>query len=393
MEMDWEWFKEDGVWIVVTLAISACLLWAMQHWVPRWITRLVNRLSPPEADWSRGARVTRRAVYWVGSIIIVAVTVIVVLPHAGVEIDSATNELKDTGNGIVDWLAGSGVRVVLILLVAFALQQIARGIIPSMIHRSVVRKEIKRERLLEEAEQRADTLSGFLVGVVIVIIWIVAVFMLLPEFKVNIAPLLAGAGIVGIAIGFGAQGLIRDIIAGIFIIMEDQYAKGDWIQVGGIDGEVEYIGLRRTVLRDFNGTHHNIPNGEIKISSNLSKDFACVNMDIPVAYGEDMDHVIEVLNRVSREMAAEERWGQLIIETPQVLRVNNFGESGIDIKLWGKTKPIWQWAVSGELRKRIKKTFDNEGIEIPWPHVKLYFGNQLPSITGTGKEAGEEKNA
>jgi len=222
------------------------------------------------------------------------------------------------------------------------------------------------------------TLSRFLVGAAVAIIWVVAVFMVLPEFNINIGPLLAGAGVIGIAIGFGAQGLIRDILAGLFIILEDQYAVGDWVQIAGVDGEVEYLGLRRTVLRDFNGTNHTIPNGEVKIASNFSKDWACVNLDISVGYGEDLDRVAEVLDRICEDMAAEDDWKRFIVETPRVLRVQNFGDSGIDMKVWGKTRPMMQWAVTGELRRRVKKTFDEEGIEIPWPHIKLYFG-EAPS--------------
>ena len=228
--------------------------------------------------------------------------------------------------------------------------------------------------MIEEAEQRAVTLSGFFVGVAVVLIWVIVFFLTLPELNINIGPLLAGAGIVGIAIGFGAQGLIRDIISGLFIIMEDQYAKGDWVQLESINGEVEYLGVRRTVLRDFDGTHHTIPNGEIKIASNYSKDWACVNMDISVGYGEDLDHVTEVINQVCEEMASEAEWKQAIIQVPRVLRVQNFGDSGIDMKVWGTTKPMMQWAAMGEIRRRLKRRFDAEGIEIPWPHVKLYFG-------------------
>ncbi len=392
-DFNWEWFKDDGVWVVVTLAIAVLLLWTMQHWIPRWITRFINRLTPKGADWTRAARVIRRGVFWVGCIIILAVAVIIVLPLLGVEIDRLTNELKDIGRGILDWLKGSGIRVVITGLVAYGLQQLARGIIPKMVRGSVIRKETKRARFIEEAEQRAETLSSFLVGAAVVIIWIVAVFLILPEFDVNIAPLLAGAGVVGIGIGFGAQGLVRDVLSGIFIIIEDQYAKGDWVQIGDINGEVEYLGLRRTVLRDFDGTHHTIPNGTISIASNYSKDWACVNLDIPVAYGENLDRVTEIMNRISSEMVTEDAWKDCIIgDPPRVLYVSDLGDSGISMKMWGKTKPMWQWAVTGELRKRVKRVFDEEGIEIPWPHVKLYFGDNPSSILGVKESGREDQN-
>lgn len=373
--MDWDWFKEDGVWIVVTVVVAALLLLAWRYWVPRWITKLITRITPTGEDWGRGARVTRRVVFWVGAAVIIAAATLLILSFAGVDIGNVTDDLKDAGNSVLDWLSGSGIRVVIIIAIAIALQQIARSVIPHAVHGQVVKKE-KKKRFIEEAEQRADTLSGFLVSVAVVIVWVVAVFMVLPEFRVNIGPLLAGAGILGIAIGFGAQGLIKDILSGLFIILEDQYSKGDWVQLGAIDGEVEYLGLRRTILRDFDGTHHTIPNGEITIASNYSKDWACVNMDLSVGYGEDLDRVMEVINEVCEEMAAEPGWKRDIIQVPRVLRVQNFGDSGIDIKVWGTTKPMMQWGAMGEIRRRVKIRFDEEGIEIPWPHLKLFFGEE-----------------
>jgi small conductance mechanosensitive channel len=231
-----------------------------------------------------------------------------------------------------------------------------------------------KERPIEEVEQRRETLSGISSQIAAVVIWIVAAFMILSEIGVNIGPLLAAAGVIGIAVGFGAQSLIRDMLNGFFILMEDQFAVGDWVTVAGVSGAVENIGLRRTVLRDLDGVCHTVPNGEIRTASNWTKDWGGVNLNISVAYGEDLDHAIEVINRVCREMAMEEYWRFRLLSTPQVVRVDNLGDSGIDIKILGQTKAEYQWQVMGELRKRIKKTFDEEGIEIPWPHMKVYFG-------------------
>ena len=376
--IDWDLvddkFADNWIWILVTVVASVLILWALRYWVLRWIGALIVRMAPEDEDWSRGAKTTRRILFWLVALIIIFTAILLVLSYIGADVSSVTDGLKNAGDTILEWLGGSGLRVLAILIVAFILQKIARNVLPHFVSGHIARRQ-KKSRFIEEAEQRAETLSDFLELVAITLIWIIAIFMILPEFRINIGPLLAGAGVVGIAIGFGAQGLIRDIISGIFIIIEDQYAKGDWIQIGAIDGEVEYLGLRRTVLRDFNGTHHTIPNGEIKVASNYSKDWACVNIDIPVSYNENLDHVTQVINEVSSSMAAEEQWRETIIETPRVLRVQNFGESGIDMKLWGRTKPMWQWSVTGELRKRIKRSFDEEGIEIPWPHVKLYIGD------------------
>lgn len=388
--MDSDWLTEDGMWILTTVAIGAALFFVLRRWGRWWVKPLIDRMTPAGEDWSRAERVIDAAALWAGSAIILAGVVLVSLALADVGLGNVTNALESAGESILGWLRGSGVRIGIIIAVAVALQQIARSLIPHMVWGNVVRKE-KRKRFIEEAEQRAETLSSFLVGVAVTILWIVAVFMALPEFNVNIGPLLAGAGIVGIAIGFGAQGLIRDFLSGIFIILEDQYAKGDWVQIGNINGEVEFLGLRRTVLRDFDGTHHTIPNGEVKVASNYSKDWACVNMDVSVSYNEDLDRVAEVINEVCQDMAAEDAWRRKILQAPTVLRVQNFGDSGIALKVWGTTKPMMQWGVMGEIRRRLKRRFDEEGIEIPWPHVKLYFGEPKARVAKLEEAAIPEK--
>jgi small conductance mechanosensitive channel len=204
--------------------------------------------------------------------------------------------------------------------------------------------------------------------------------MILDEVGIAIGPVLAGFGIAGVAIGFGAQYLIRDLIAGIFIVLENQYRVGDVVNIADIGGLVEEITLRKTVLRDLDGVVHHIPNGEIRTASNLTRHFSRVNLNVSVAYGTDLDHAISVINRVGKELAQDEKLGKVIKSPPQVLRVDNLGDSGIDIKILGDVKPGEQWTVMGELRLRLKKAFDAEGIEIPWPHTKVYFGNSLPDF-------------
>jgi small conductance mechanosensitive channel len=234
-----------------------------------------------------------------------------------------------------------------------------------------------------EIKKRTDTLSSVLVDIGGIIIAIIAIFTILPEFGVNIAAALTGLGIAGLAVSLGAQSLIRDIISGAFILLEDQYRVDDVVTIAGISGLVQEVGLRRTILRDLDGIVHSIPNGEIKTASNFTKEFSRVNLNIPVAYGEDLIHVIEVINRVCQEMAEDPEWKADFITTPKVLRVDKLGDSGIDIKILGDTKPARQWDITGELRLRLKRTFDKEGIEIPWPHTKVYFGNSPPKAEKT----------
>jgi len=191
-----------------------------------------------------------------------------------------------------------------------------------------------------------------------------------------VTALIAGFGIAGLAVGFGAQSLVKDIIAGVFILLENQYRVGDVVRISDVAGVVEEMNIRRTVLRDLDGIVHFVPNGEIKVASNFTREWSRVNLNISVAYGTDLDHAIAVLNRVGEEIAQDPQWSPLILKAPQFLRVDNLGDSGIELKVVGDTKPIRQWDVMGELRKRVKKAFDEEGIEIPWPHIKMYFGDR-----------------
>jgi len=277
---------------------------------------------------------------------------------------------------VVTWLIDHGIRILIIAVVGAVLWFALNKFLPPIVRRSVARTRYRESK--EGMQKRTDTLLSIFKGIGHLLIVIVGIMMILSEVGVPIAPVLAGFGIAGIAIGFGAQYLIRDLIAGIFIIMENQYRVGDVARIADVTGLVEEISVRKTVLRDLDGICHHIPNGEIRIASNFTRHFARVNLDVSVAYGTDLDHAISVINRVGQKLAEDENWRQLIKSPPQVLRVNNLGDSGIDIKILGDVKPMQQWAVMGELRLRIKKAFDAEGIEIPWPHTKVYFGSSLP---------------
>jgi small conductance mechanosensitive channel len=226
-----------------------------------------------------------------------------------------------------------------------------------------------------EIQKRTGTLSSTIVKIVGIIILIVAIITILPEFGVNIVPLITFIGVGGLAIAFAAQNLVRDFISGFFILMEDQYRIGDVVSIAGIAGLVEDITLRRTILRDLDASVHSVPNGKVELSTNMTKKYSRVNLNVSVSYGENLKHVIDIINKICQEMASEPKWKDDFITTPSVLRVDKLGDSGIDIKILGDTKPAKQWAIMGELRLRLKDTFDKEGIEIPWPHTKVYFGN------------------
>jgi small conductance mechanosensitive channel len=223
-----------------------------------------------------------------------------------------------------------------------------------------------------QREQRAITLAGIFKGVFRIAIVIVSGLMILDAVGINTTPLIAGAGVAGLAISYGAQNLIRDFISGFFILLENQYKVGDVIRAAGVSGQVEHMNLRITVLRDLEGVAHFIPNGEIKVVSNLAKEWSRAVVNVGVAYQEDLDRVVSVLNGVGQELHRDAVFGPGILEAPQVLGVESFGDSQITVRLMAKTRPLKQWETARELRKRIKAAFDREGIEIPLPQRVIY---------------------
>lgn len=220
--------------------------------------------------------------------------------------------------------------------------------------------------------KREDTLINIFNTSLKIVILIIMSMMILQEFGIQIGPMLAAAGVVGLALGFGGQYLIRDLITGLFIILENQYRMGDIIEIDGTGGVVEDISLRKTTLRNLDGTIHHIPHGEIKKVSNLTKDFSRVNLDIGVSYNASLDEVIEVVNQTGIALAEDGDWKSAILKAPQFLRVDDFADSAVMIKIVGETEPLQQWAVAGEFRKRLKIAFDKAGIEIPFPQMVVH---------------------
>ena len=270
---------------------------------------------------------------------------------------------------LIPWFLSHGLKIIAIFFVAYFIKKFSRNFIERIIRKVIVSDHF----LSKEAEKkREDTLIRIISGAIGAIVWLVAGLMIFQELGIAIGPLLAAAGIAGLAFGFGGQYLIRDLISGLFIIFENQYRVGDVVCFDGTCGLVEDISLRMTTLRDLDGTVHHVPHGEIKKVSNLSKYYARVNLNIGIAYNSDLEKVIGVVNRVGKELAEDAQWKDFIIKPPQFLRVDDFAESAIIIKILGETKPIKQWDVAGELRKRLKIAFDREGIEIPFPQRVIH---------------------
>lgn len=267
------------------------------------------------------------------------------------------------------WFLDHGVKVVAIIVVAFAVERFV-GI---FIEKSVRKLVVPNRFMSKEAEKkREDTLIRIFTTSVDILLWMIVFLMVLSELGFAVGPLLAAAGVAGLAFGFGGQYLIRDLISGLFIIMENQYRIGDVVCFDATCGLVEDISLRMTTLRDLDGTAHHVPHGEVKQVSNLSKNFSRVNLNIGVGYGSDIERVIAVVNRVGQELAEDPNWKESILDPPKFLRIDDFGDSAIIIKILGDTQPIKQWDVTGELRKRLKVAFDKEGIEIPFPQRVLH---------------------
>jgi len=358
----WEWFTTNSVWILIASGFVLILLLFIKG-------RIWNSIAKVKIEkWRKRVRRSATVVFWtiegIALVLIVLALVAVLLSREGVHAIITPETMQS-------WFLEHGTIILAILVVGVGLWFALKRFLPSLVRSTVVKTKGESK---EGIRKRIDTLVSVFMGVGRAVIVIIAIFMILSELGVNITPILAGFGIAGIAVGFGAQYLIRDLIAGTFIILENQYRVGDVAKIADIAGLVEEVNLRKTVLRDLDGIVHHVPNGEIRVASNYTRHFARVNLDVSVSYGTDLDHAISVINRVGQELTADEKWANLIISAPQVLRVQNLGDSGIDIRILGDVKPMQQWAIMGELRLRIKKAFDAEGIEIPWPHVKLYFG-------------------
>jgi small-conductance mechanosensitive channel len=278
----------------------------------------------------------------------------------------STSTVAEATSAVWLWFSTHGVTILAIVAGAFFAFIVEKPIVEYIIRRAVRLKDPDEERL------RENTLIRITHSVIRITIWIIAGLMILQEVGINIAPLLAAAGVVGIAVGFGGQYLIRDIVAGFFIIVENQYRVGDVVSLDQTSGLVEDISIRAATLRDLDGTVHHVQHGNVTRVSNLSKEYARINLNVGVSYSSDLEKVIQCINRVGQEMADDPAWKWRIRQAPHFERVDDFGDWAIVVKILGETKTLQQWAATGELRKRLKIAFDKEGIEIPFPQQVIH---------------------
>jgi small-conductance mechanosensitive channel len=355
---------------VICLVLVLDIIWLMPkllRYFFRWTdNKMPLHLAELEKPIFRTLAITLSAIVLSGG-------AIATLGILGFDISWARDSASDAGIAVAAWLGPRVARIAVILAIGLLAMRACARLLPPLISRYLSRRG-GTEGMLGEAQKREQTLSRAAISTINILVATLAFFIILSELGINLAPLLAAAGVIGIAIGFGAQSLVRDFFSGIFILLEDQYRVGDVVRVGDTAGLVEDINLRRTVLRDLDFIVHSIPNGEVRVASNFTKEKSRVNMNVSVAYKEDLDVVIAEINRVGQEMSEDPYFGTLIRDPLKVLRVDAFEQSGIAIKVIGETLPIRQWEVAGEFRRRIKRAFDEKGITIPFPHLTVYWG-------------------
>jgi small-conductance mechanosensitive channel len=289
--------------------------------------------------------------------------------------------------GSINWtgIMADLLRVLLIILLAFASYRVLM-VLTRRLQREVSEPDLVRKRL---REQRAQTVASLLNNVGLIAISGLAVLMILATF-IEIGPLLAGVGVLGLAVSFGAQSLVKDLISGGFMLVEGQFAVGDVVRVKDTAGMVEKITLRTIVLRDINGIVHIIPNGTVETLSNLTKSWSRAVLEIGVAYKEDVDRVMDVMRDEALRMHTDPDWAPLIVEEPTIPGVERFDDSAVTIRAMFKTLPLKQWDIAREYRRRIKNRFDAEGIEIPFPHRTIYWGRGQDPMAPARVVAGEQ---
>jgi small conductance mechanosensitive channel len=280
-------------------------------------------------------------------------------------------------DNLLSWVTHEMPPIIILIIVTWIVLRLNKVFI-KRLKRGILKRVQKKNGVdSQESEKRVETLLRILQSVIRIIILGVFLMILLKKLGIDIGPILAGAGIIGLAVGFGAQELVRDYISGFFMLLENQIRVGDVAIINGTGGLVENIDLRTTTLRDFSGTTHIFQNGKIDTISNMSMEWSAMTFDIGVAYKEDVDQVIKIMKEVGEELGNDDDFKDLIHEPLEVFGVDKFADSAIIIKARIKTKPIQQWTVGREYRRRLKYAFDKNGIEIPFPHTTVYWGEKI----------------
>ncbi len=345
--------------ITIALAVAVTIAATVALIVGGVAKRLFAGLERDHLTLARGTvRLVRVATFAI---------VLVVLAFPALDVAGVPIPIGLQSDQLGKWAAERGVRIVGLLVLAFAVVRLLAGLI-SRAERDIA---TGTDLAALERRKRAQTVASLARRALSGLIWGTAALMVLRELDVDITPVLTGAGILGLAIGFGAQTLVRDVITGFFLIVEDQVRVGDVAQVNGSGGLVEQINLRTIVLRDMQGTVHVFPNGEIKTLANMTKDFSYYVIDLGVDFSEDTDRVVDVARATAEELKQDATFGPFMLEPLEVIGVDDFGQSQVTVKIRVKTVPLKQWDVGRELRRRIKKAFDTRGIRLPVPQLSV----------------------
>ncbi len=354
-----DWLHLHALSVAVIVVVTIVVLKVATVLNRRLFVRLFK--DKPDEESQKLERTMETATHWLVCITILAVAMSILLNEIGVSMERVFIRA-------VDWVVGNGLGIAIILAMAFVALKVAGMLAARLV------AFLNRDKLDLESQKRADTLSSVIRWVLRTGILLVATVMLLGQLGVQIGPILAAAGVVGLAVGFGAQHLVQDVISGFFLLLEDQVRVGDVVQLNDKSGLVEKITLRMVILRDFSGSVHYVRNGKIDVVTNLTKEYSYAVFDIGVAYREDTDEVTAVIESVGKTLLNDPAFKQDILAPLEVVGVDKLGDSSVVIKARIKTKPSQQWRVGREFNRRLKKKFDELNIEIPFPHITLYPG-------------------
>jgi len=353
------WFKDHGLSVAVIVVVTIIALKV----VAALSRKLVEKAFKDKADAESQslAKTLVKSIKWVVSLVILAIAASLIMAQTGLNMSLVFSKASE-------WALSNGVGIAIIVAITFVALR-AAGFISTRLEAFS-----KRGSFDEEAQKRAHTLSSVVRWVLRAVIFAVSAVMILGQFGVPIGPVIAAAGVIGLAVGFGAQNLVQDVISGFFFLLEDQIRVGDVVVLNDKGGLVERITLRMVILRDFSGSVHYVRNGKIDVVTNMTKEYSQYVFEIGVAYREDVDEVCNVIKALGDEMQKDPDFKDDILAPIEVVGLDKFADSAIIIKARFKTKPIKQWRVGREFNRRLKKKFDELNIEIPFPHVTLYPG-------------------
>jgi len=356
-------FREAGAWVIndglriVMIIVGAAIAIKIARFLVENVMQRLERCQEGKIKTEK----LKPLLYNIARVVVVLLALVFLLDILGVDWAA----LMRTPVGV--WLVGSGLKILLVVAVTTLLMKVVALVLEQVFTRLGRNQD-------EEMIKRSETLKAVVRNFLNVVLIAVALMMILESLGLDIGPILASAGVLGLAVGFGAQQLVRDVINGFFILMDDQIRVGDVVSIAGQGGLVESVNLRLTKLRDLAGNVHYVRNGEITVVTNMTKDYSRYVFDVGIAYRENVDEVIAVLKQIDEEMRRDEVFGKDILEPLEILGLDRFDDSAVVVKVRTKTKPIRQWAVGREFNRRMKQRFDDLGIEIPFPHMTLYMG-------------------